>query len=365
MEKIRFSTVYYLTVIIVILLPFITLFNIEVRILKYSVIIPVLFLFFFFNDGKITIKPFMYPFILLLSVFILNIFHYSVNGFIQFIIILSALIIFFLPQTNNVKLNIRLINIAVIILFVIILIPQLDLNLSYYAFVRSETSTSEHTFISFYFGIFTLYFIQEKKYGWALCNLIFLILAMKRIVIVGLLSALIISVLFGRKVTKYKYVFIIVNFAYLYFFYLLTTGMFDDLIFQYTGLSVGHFTKGRTGIFKTLQIFSDENFLPIFIHGIGFGQASNLVAQSIGYPDNLHNDILKIYAEFGFIVLMLFLYLFYSIKNTKALIMAFMFNVFLFTSNVLIYSPVLMLFYAIQNNYNIEEKLSIMKGNKT
>lgn len=348
---------YYIIILLLISYSFVGELVPETKFLKYLAL-PSFFLFLLlFKETKLVIKPYMYPFLLILAVFYLNAFYYNKQGFLESLFIINAFILFTLPQSNNLHIDFRILSIFTIVLFVGVFLPSANVNLSFDAFVRSETSDVEGG-MSFYFGVFATYFLIQRRYFWCILNFIFLVLALKRIVLLAFLVVLILWMLPKRyrQFLMKKYWAIIVNFGYLALTILIATGALDIIVRAYTGLSVGHFTQGRSTIVSLILPYMIEHKETVFFFGTGLGSTVELIKEAFGQLMLLHNDIFKMFYELGFFVFVGFFYLLYSAKNEKQFYIAILLNAVFLTDNALIYTHVLTVYFAMSNNFYIEEK---------
>ncbi len=348
---------YYVIILLLISYSFIGEVLPQTKYLKYLAL-PAFFVFLIvFKETRLTIKPYMYPFILVLAVFYFNVFYYNKQGLLESIFIINAFILFTLPQSNNLHIDFRVLSIFTIVLFVGIFLPSANVNLSFDAFVRSETSDVEGG-MSFYFGVFSAYFLIQKRFFWCILNFVFLVLALKRIVLLAFLVVLVLW-LMPRKYREFfmkRYWAILVNFAYLALTILIATGALDIIVRAFTGLSVGHFTQGRSTIVSLILPYMIEHKETIFFIGTGLGSTVALIKEAFGALMLLHNDIFKMFYELGFFVFVGFFYLLYNTKNEKQFYIAILLNAVFLTDNALIYTHVLTVYFAMSNNFYVEEK---------
>jgi len=329
----------------------------ESKYIKYFAL-PSFFIFLLlFKETRLVIKPFMYPFILVLIFFYCNIFYYNKQGFLESFFIINSFILFTLPQSNSLYIDFRILSIYTIFLFIVFFLPSANVNLSFDAFVRSETSDVEGG-MSFYFGVFAAYFLIQRRFFWCILNFIFLVLALKRIVLLAFLVVLILWLMPKRYRDFFmkRYWGILVNFGYLVLTVLIATGALDLIVKAFTGLSVGHFTQGRSTIVSLILPYMIEHKETVFFIGTGLGSTVALIKEAFGALMLLHNDIFKMFYELGFFVFVGFFYLLYSTKNEKQFYIAILLNAVFLTDNALIYTHVLTVYFAMSNNFYVEEK---------
>jgi hypothetical protein len=227
--------------------------------------------------------------------------------------------------------------------------------------LRSSEIATE-SWLAFPLGLFSLYFLIEKKKKMFLLAVVFFVFAFKRISIVAFLLSVLIYFLivykgyikFNRK--KITFILIFLNVFFLSIIYFFIDGAFTKYIYRETGLSINHFTQGRFVVYKEALIQFKE--------GIWYGNALGSTNQflSLRFKDIafLHSDILKIIIEFGIILFIIWLLMFLviNLQSKKTLPLLLFLNVLFLSDNVFIYFDTLFIFYIMIAKFNSEENVS-------
>ncbi len=335
------------------------------RELKYLLYIPIIIplIVLYFTKGIIKKNNLNFisivPFVIILSTSILRPFQLSLSFIQQFLIISSATLPFLV--TDNFKANIYIINVFLIISFFLTVGININLNLSYTSFLESKTSSAETNQHPFIFGLFILFFIYKKNYTWFFINLFMLLLSFKRIVFLATLVTIPI-VLFNKSFLNQKYkVFltIAINIIFLFFSYGLATGLFDSLIQEYTGISAGYFTQGRTSLWGTIINYISTNKINLYITGGGLGYINEIMKVQ-GRNDLIHNDVLKIIIENGIFIFIAFFYSMY--KYSKYVFLTIYLNILFFTDNTFVYALVLFFYFLLNHELILDDVTSTEKN---
>ena len=226
----------------------------------------------------------------------------------------------------------------------------------------SSTGVLEST-EAFVFGGYFLYYLSTKQLMKVGISLVFIILSLKRIVIIGIsIGALVIYFENYIRYLNFKFVHLIVfsiSCLVILLTYAFALGYFDELIFQLFGVSSNYLSMGRLNMYQyVINETSGSTFL-----GNGIGSTYTLVQQATyGEDKNLHNDFLKIFIEGGIVIFISFFFFWSKYINIKTLPF-YLYILCLFgTDNVLIYPQVMffLLFIIIKINtvsQNINGKL--------
>lgn len=224
-----------------------------------------------------------------------------------------------------------------------------NLNAIKEAILTSELTTENN--LAYVFGFIVLYFLIEKYNKWYLIfSIIFFILCFKRIAIAAvvvsgaiyfIISFLKIDISDHRK--KLALVGILVNLFYIQLTYLIVSGTFDQFIFEKTGFNADRFLMGR----KTLYTQAFEEAGAYNLTGIGLGKIDDAMFNFYGIAINLHSEVLKNYFEFGIVLFILWMFIFFykNLFSNKAAVILLYFNVLILTDNVFIYFEVMFYFY--------------------
>ena len=337
------------------------------RYLKYT--LPLLPLFFVANSGKIKIEKGILNYYLTFLVFyVLLIVYLFVQNSIflevsprflpNAIFILTPLlfVLLLLPYFNPDK-----IRSYVLIIFYInigiflyeesgdLLKVLLNFHLLSNALISSELDTESN--LAYVFGFLVLFFLLEKYNKWYLIlSIIFFILCFKRIVILAVVLCVIIyfiASLLKINLSRYRVALtllgLLANLFFIQFAYLITSGKFDQYIFEKTGYNADRFLMGR----KTLYTNAFDTGGAFDLSGLGLGKIDDAMFQFYGVALNLHSEIIKNYFEFGlfFFIAWLILLFYRTMFSTKAVIILIYFNVLILTDNVFIYFEIMFYFY--------------------
>jgi len=207
---------------------------------------------------------------------------------------------------------------------------------------------------AFIFGVFSLYFIIEKKFRWYALSLVIVFISMKRIVLFGVLVC-------SLSVITYDHVgrFLIGQLSLFFIGIILGVvvvlfgmGMFDVYIYEVTGLSANQLAMGRLNIYSHVIKGIVNNPL-ILIYGAGVGSSYQLVGLATsGADSNLHSDLLKIIYEGGAGVYSLFIWLLSnSLTGKNKCIILYVILMFV-SDNIIIYGQVM--FFVLLLSYSLE-----------
>ncbi len=245
-------------------------------------------------------------------------------------------------NNKEINVNIKWLNIVAIFCFFMAHGNELK-TMSMFSistiFIDSSLET-ESAMLSFIFPCFALYYLICRDWKMCLINVVFTLLAGKRIAFAALFFSSIIYLLFLSKIilfnklrTYIPWVAVGCNLLYFICSYNLAKGNFDDIIFEYIGLSSNAFTMGRENLYA--NAFSHYQVDNIFHFLFGIGSVSNFMERQ------LHNDIMKIMIENGCILFTMFWFFFYKSCNAKTFPYLLYLNILFMTDNTLIYVPVL------------------------
>lgn len=236
------------------------------------------------------------------------------------------------------QVNIKLINIiiGIVLLFNIINRNHFDINYSNY--INSDIGY-EANMISFILPFFFYYWMRKKDFLFVLIDISLVLMSGKRIALLACFVGFLYFIL-RRWLEKswFPYFMVGLNLFYLFVSFLLAYDYFDNLVFQWFDMSINQFTMGRFELYKIvferIKIFDDYKWL----YGIGLGNVEQYI--KIGHTSILHNDILRVFCEFGIVVFILFFYLIYKVQYTYQWGYILIWNILLMTDNTLIYVPV-------------------------
>ncbi|WP_299127627.1 hypothetical protein [uncultured Winogradskyella sp.] len=281
------------------------------------------------------------------------------QGFLELIFIFSGISIWLFSWHTEVNFN--LISYLSYFCFIVFYLGFANFDFSLTAFLKSETSDIEGG-ISFVFGFLALYFWEKKQHKHFIINLILIILTLKRTVLIALVFVVLISVL-PKKISKKIYnrwLAVTVNILVIFIFQLFAQGVFDDVIREVTNLSPGEFSSGRQYLFSKLFNLFDNSVSSLLFNGLGQGSVPVLLSDYMGQIFLLHNDILKITFEHGYLFLVLFLSLFYKTNDARIFRLCVFLNIIYLTDNALIYQYCYALFFGMINNYNFQNQFNFV-----
>ena len=244
---------------------------------------------------------------------------------------------------NHFRVEAKSLNILIIIGFLFAVSSDLIyFKFSINNFINStfgiEKGASTYTL-----GLFSIFWMKNKKWKWALTNVFIMFLGGKRIAMVGIIFCLVLSFYLWNKKGKAYFLWKIGLFAiviwYMKFSYDFAHGTFNDIIFKYTGKSADAFAMGRQQLFSAaFEFISFPN-----LWGEGPGNLYTYLGNLFGIP-HVHNDFLKIYADNGLIIGLVWLWTWLrKIRYEQIATIFFIFALFC-TTNCLIYVYMLFMF---------------------
>lgn len=203
---------------------------------------------------------------------------------------------------------------------------------------------------SFLFGLFCLYFLNNRNWKYALLSLALTILAFKRIALGGLLVASCFWLIepwfkwFFKRKTRMLTLIVLANVIGLsLLFWIMDYESLDQFAIQHFGRSVQGLTSGRAKTFSVLI----EELGGLSFFGYGLGKCADVLETINHYEILPHSDILKLVLELGPLPFIAWLIAFYwpFLKTPRALIFPIYMNILFFTDNTFIYFEVLTVFY--------------------
>lgn len=354
--KLKENNFLFFIVVLVLIATDLGIFYSPLRLLKY---IPILVFLFFLIKNQLVIKKTYFglimPFIIVIGYNLIRIPLGVPMKWVELVFIFSSISLFLVSY--DIKLNLKLLNIICCIVFIVLIGLDINVDFSLQAFLKSETSTGETNMLPFLFGLFFLYFLISKNYIFILINLIFIILSFKRIVFVGILSCTLLYLLPLRlkKLLINRVNLIVFNLLLVVFFFILSNGSFDEIVFQITGISIGYFTQGRSTFFTLVYPNLIAMIEYVVFIGIGQGNLLEILYENLGVRFLFHNDVFKLFVENGILVFILFFHFLFKNKTINQLVVCVFFNLLMITDNVLIYAPVLLLFLIIIDHLKQED----------
>lgn len=295
---------------------------------------------------KLYSQDFLVPFVFLLLFYLLNVVRSNKFMIIDFIIITGAILPFIFRK--SIAINVKFINCLLFGAFFLANGLSFKVSLSQEALMASNVSTAESGIFPFLFGLFAIFFFQKKKYLYVAANILFLVFSLKRIVLFGVIIVIIVLVFKLNKKKGFARLLILGNFTWLFVSYFICTDFFYDLCINTFGLPPAAITLGRSTRFEIVWDYYFHHSLVGFLFGIGPGMGRILIQNAYdGIPLQLHNDILKVFFDFGIVVFSAFIFMLYRVKPVLIPLVLFM-NFLFLTDNTLIYEPVLFLYFLLQ-----------------
>ncbi|PHK24661.1 hypothetical protein VF13_42800, partial [Nostoc linckia z16] len=207
------------------------------------------------------------------------------------------------------------------------------------------------SWMAFPMGLFSLYYIMEKKHGRALLAIACFLLCFKRIAMVGfatsLIAYIVVFILLKKDFRKAVIVraFVILNAALIICLFLFIDGFFTKLIYRETGITINHFSQGRFAIYNDAITHFQERIFT----GSSLGMTHDFLKYKYTDIEFLHSDILKLILELGIFPFLLWLvgFMYINIFTKKAVCIVLFINILFLSDNVFIYFDTLFLFYII------------------
>lgn len=355
-NKQQFNLIFITTIVILGATEFGNFLS-PLRLLKYSplAVATVLLVKNNFSISLSRLKTFL-PFLIIVCWGIIKMLFGQPISILELLFIISSFILFFFEF--NLNLNYKLINQFLFAYFFLSVGLNFQIDFSLRALLASETSSGETNMLPFLFGFFTLFWVIKKNWFYAGVNILFSIFAFKRIAIIGIIIGLLYWLLPSgiKDVIKKIQLPLFANLSLLVFFLLVASGAFDEIVREMTGLSIGHFTQGRSTFFELVYPPLERMDAKVISIGIGQGQLVELLFTRLGERQLFHNDLVKIFVENGIIVYILFFYYLYRRKNHGQMLMAIYLNLLFITDNTVIYTPVIFLFLLFTSELSDENK---------
>jgi hypothetical protein len=281
------------------------------------------------------------PFLLLLASGMLHFWAVTFNGLKDMFFIASYVIPFLVFQRQYI--NGKLIFLGVLLVYVITVVFSWKGGFEF-SLLDSKSTLESHSF-AFVFGLFCVYFLLTKQKLYLLLAVIMSILVLKRISLIAIFLIFLISILprgLKDKILS-RWVLISANFAYLFFCVYISSPEFDNFSQTYFDVSSSYLTMGRSVLYDEVFSSIGSSFFS-WIFGNGFGSAYE-VLNFVSWVEklHLHNDVLRIFYEFGVIVFVLFFVYFYSGSHSVRLLGLYL-NVVMLTDNIIVYTFVMFVF---------------------
>lgn len=317
---------------------------------KYAVYSAPIFAILIFAYGKIEFEfdRNVIPFAILAVIGYLSVFDFDFEIFKKVYFLFCYVIIFTLFNYSKVDLDVRYFASFFIALFLATSVLELVKAGGSFEFsILDSKSTFESTF-AFPIGMIALYFYLTRKYGWFAIMTLFSVLALKRIVLLALLVTIVIANLPKalRLLALNPFLVALVSLLLISFGINFAQGDYDQLIYTYTGHSSNAFSMGRKEIWGAVLNAVDFQHSNYLIWGDGFGSVTKVLNEALGPdPDLLHNDILVMVLEQGYLLTFFILLLIMNVDNTNGRLLAIFLMILFFSDNVIIYQHVMIPYF--------------------
>ena len=317
-------------------------------------------------------KTLLQNFVLYGGIFLFNLLISSISGLLSFrffqeVVLIALPVITALLITGFKNLSIaKLIDklfIVYILAFVCFFYKELlNFPLLITSFVKAlKLSTfPTESWMAFPFGMFLIYYIDQKNRIRIIISLLFFMMCFKRITFLAFFMSYgiywFLYLFLKLEFNKRKLVIYILglNFLLLINMYMFVNGFYSYIIKQYTGITINHLTQGRFRIYNdAIDYFSDY-----IVFGSSLGITNIYLSEKFKDIAFLHSDLLKLILEIGILMFIIWLVSFMIINlNTKKSIPVILYiNILFISDNVFIYFDTLFLFYLILIYYNKHEK---------
>jgi len=201
--------------------------------------------------------------------------------------------------------------------------------------------------LAFQFGMILIVYTHYRKWLYSIIAAGLLLLAFKRIAIIGVIVVGLLYV--TKRITKGKlnpaenrWLVIGGNITAITSLFLFLLGKFDDLVMDVFGVSPNFLTVGRYDVYS--DIF--RHFGGVKFWGFGLGAITTFLSGANYQLINLHSDVLKIFFELGPLFFIIWIFLFHNWKkNMLTACLAIYMNILFLTDNVFIYFDVLVCYY--------------------
>ena len=220
----------------------------------------------------------------------------------------------------------------------------------------NSTSLLEST-LAFPLGIFAVFYLSQKRFFLAGINIVLMVLAFKRIVLLGVIVsffAMLLPKWLKRILVNPFTVTALIIFSMVVFTEL-ASGEYDQFIQKHLGVSTNYLLMGRQGLWDKALDAVKYNPADFIIYGVGHSEVTSILQKKLGGDVLLHSDFLLILLEHGYILLGLFTYLLVAQKTFKERYLSLYLAVLFLSDNVLIYQHVMIPFLLLLANLRKKE----------
>jgi hypothetical protein len=289
------------------------------------------------GKGNIFLDANIIPFLFLLTVAVATSYNAGIVGLKSLYFVFVYVLTFTLFSFRSSKPSMLALNLLILAAFIVSSVlfahPKNPEGISSFSLLKS-TSSFEST-LSFPLSLMAAYWLLKKKYMLSLVNGVLMVLSLKRIAILAFLAVLLLVLLPKpmRKWLTHPTAILVSALAAVLLSVEFASGSFDEVILQVFGTSPDTIVLGRrTGWEQELDRVGYDH-ASFFFYGIGHGGVFLL-----------HNDLLAIVVQYGWIALMVFAYLLGRQGTVQERVMCLWLLVLLTTDNVLIYQHVMIPF---------------------
>jgi hypothetical protein len=210
-----------------------------------------------------------------------------------------------------------------------------------------DSKSAFESSLSFPFALIASYYALNAKWVKSSLYLLLVFISLKRIAIIAVIITILLKFLPKqiRELIINPYLILILVLSVVSITIAFAYGYFDEYIHELVGKAANDLSKGRHRLwFEALTVsnFSLGNFI---YYGVGIGKVISLLQENYGHDKILlHNDLLSLLLEFGFVILIGFILLLLLQKTTKQRIFVLNILILFFTDNVIIYQHVMVVF---------------------
>lgn len=320
------------------------------RHLKYLPLVAMPVLFVLSARRELQNVAALYPYLLLVVFTALLGFSAHKAGWRDALFILAYCLPFLLFRP--VRLPMVWVNSAVFAVYLLatLISGQYRLNFSWV-----KSATFAESAMSFVAGLFLLYWLTQKKdrsfWLMLVLNSVFLLLSMKRAALLGLMVAALVLAMpaLYRRYLLHPALMVALNLALIAAFVQLGTGALDGwarekgVVLRCLPEEAQCFdaTNGRLALIQDIAEEMHDTPQAFILRGKGPGANYQMMKSVESQGGNLHNDMMRIAYEFGWLLFAGFIYLMYRCREPLALAFAAYLNVVFYFDNVLIYTGVM------------------------
>ncbi|MCU7932385.1 MAG: hypothetical protein KZQ90_16410 [Candidatus Thiodiazotropha sp. (ex Codakia rugifera)] len=328
------------------------------RYVVYFLPVIVIFIALLFRCLTFNFNRVVAPFILIILVSLPTAYEYDINSIKKLLFVTAYSSIFLFIDFSKVKINFHYYG---AVLFTVLLwevgISYLGMHEQVIKYSIIDSKSIFESTLAFPFAMLCSYYILQSRWLLSFVHFIMVAITLKRIALIAILITLL-SRLVPRKVRNIIFspyiitsLSIILTSITIYFAY----GGLDDQVSEIFNRSANELSQGRQLLWNRALTGVDYEFMDYLFYGSGVGNVATVLEDHYGGSRILlHNDILVILIEYGFIILIFFLFLLLNQKTFEQKVMALALLTLLFTDNVIIYQHVMITYFFIQSQFTRE-----------